>query len=91
MVGHGYAESFSASGRIETFSGDHGLEPRHQRFQLSKHLFSPHGALIRATTANEQHIPEHLAQPFQRSAHRRLTQEASLGCSGYVPFLQQRM
>jgi hypothetical protein len=90
VVCHGYAETLSAAGGIEISSRDHGLEPRHQRFQFSKDSLSPHGALISAATTNEQHIPEHLAQPFQRPAHRGLTQEAALGCPGYVLFLQQR-
>jgi hypothetical protein len=82
---------FLASGRIEFFSSHHGLKPRHERLQLSQHVFSPHRALVSAPTANEEEISEHLTQPFQRSAHGGLTQETAFSGPGYVPFLQQRM
>jgi len=44
-----------------------------------------------ASAANEEEISEHLAKPFQGPAHGRLTQEATLGGAGHVPFLQERM
>lgn len=60
MISHGHAKTFLAPGRIEILSSDHSLEPRHERLEFSKHMFSPHRALVSTPTANEEEISEHL-------------------------------
>jgi len=61
MVSHGYAETFSASGRNEIFSGDHGLKPRHQENYRQNACFvtdsSPRRRLSQGTHLRRAGLP----------------------------------
>jgi len=64
-----------ASGRMNS-SPRTWLKPRHERLQLSQHVFSPHRALVSAPTANEEESPS-ISRSRPALAHGGLTQETA--------------
>ena len=92
VIGRGDGEGAGFPGGIEAapmihhlFDAFDALPQRLAQFLRQRRQFQI------AADPHQQFVIEPLAQPGERSAHRRLTQTDPLSCPGYVALAQQRV
>jgi len=64
-------------GWIECLAGQQRLEPGPEALQLFEETFTPGRPLVPAAVANQELVPERIAQALEHTAHCRLAEKAA--------------
>jgi hypothetical protein len=89
MIGHHDLKSILTLGCVERLAGQQRFEPGPEALQLLEPTFTPGRPLVPAAVANQELVPERVAQSFEHLAHCWLTEKAASRRSGDMLFFQQ--